>query len=825
MKRFLTFLIAAAALVAGGCSDSDTDDNTPPEAPAPVIKLPSSVASTPVSVSPEGGTSRIEYEIENPVEGETIVASTPDAWVHSFDYSKEGEVGFTADPSEGEARIANITLNYKGAEKKVVTVMQPAPEVAQLTFDIKVLATDGSSAVVKWTPSDNEASYLPLVVEKSLFDSYPTEAEYIQSDIEYIQGMADRYNMSFLEMLSEFLAKGPTAEEPIDNLSSDTDYYAYAYGMTAEGVATSAISKTEFRTGPFSCEFTIAHEETDSTCDVEVTPSNTGCFYYFDMAEKADFDTWGDDAAITARIIADLQSDVAYYQSQGYDITLADLLSIGTDDYSFTGLTSDTDYVIYAFALTEEGKPLTGVTRQAVRTKSFVVTDNCTFGISFSNISATAFDISVQPSDPATRYYIGVCTKKLYDENTPAYIANAFIEMENSYKIDWAGDDFIWSGNVTVNSASDLYADMNAETDYVAVVFGISKAGVRTTEVASAVQKTAAPQASSMTIGMQVRDITYDGAVVDIHPSSADEDYYVDCIPYASYASFAGDNAALIQALIEDAGGYIQYYLMKGDQELDTRGYLLPETKYIAVAFGYAGAATTPLFVSEPFTTLQKPIGTATIDINVTVEDGDDYFAADAEKYADFKGKAVLYGEITHSADAAKWYVAAFSGDISGDSDAAVESYLLSKGYENREAVLFLLDWGGQLTFVGVAVDADGISGPVVRKIVPAQKNTTSSSMKSMHAIARISGGKTQIEIGRSVDRMPAKLLLPTEHATQLPAVVRPVFKPRVSLEMSIISARGTLARFSSVGSFREFRPEASRSRMLRQAELRLRRY
>ena len=150
---------------------------------------------------------------------------------------------------------------------------------------------------------------------------------------------------------------------------------------------------------------------------------------------------------------------------------------------------------------------------------------------------------------------------------------------------------------------------------------------------------------------------------------------------------------------------------MKGDQELDTRGYLLPETKYITVAFGYAGAATTPLFVSEPFTTLQKPISTATIDINVTVEDGDDYFAADAEKYADFKGKAVLYGEITHSADAAKWYVAAFSGDISGNSDADVESYLLSKGYENREAVLFLLDWGGQLTFVGVAVDADGVSG------------------------------------------------------------------------------------------------------------------
>lgn len=146
-----------------------------------------------------------------------------------------------------------------------------------------------------------------------------------------------------------------------------------------------------------------------------MTPSNTGCFYYFDLAAKADFDTWGTDAEIVASVVADLKETAAYYQASGYDLDWTDFLSIGPDGYEFTKLLPDTEYVVYAFALTEEGRPLTGVTRETVRTEAFVPTDDCVRHL-LRNVSVTAFDISVRPSNAATRYYIGVCSKELFDK-------------------------------------------------------------------------------------------------------------------------------------------------------------------------------------------------------------------------------------------------------------------------------------------------------------------------------------------------------------------------------------------------------------------------
>ena len=345
---------------------------------------------------------------------------------------------------------------------------------------------------------------------------------------------------------------------------------------------------------------------------MEVTPSNTGCFYYFDLAAKADFDTWGTDAEIVASVVADLKETAAYYQANGYDLDWTDFLSIGPDGYEFTKLSPDTEYVVYAFALTEEGRPLTGVTRETVRTEAFVPTDDCTFGISFRNVSVTAFDISVRPSNAATRYYIGVCSKELFDKNTPSSIADAFIEMENGYEIDWAGNEYIWTGDVTVDTDADLaMGDLDAGTDYVAVVFGVSTEGVRTTEVASAVQRTSELVPSTMTIGLNVHDVTASGAKFDVTPSNTDEVHFADVFVYDEYTAYDEGKEAYAEVYMDilKAYGLFDYSLYSGNRTVDFTDMLEPSTTYVAVAFGYNGGRTTKIFGVGTFHHLRSGFG------------------------------------------------------------------------------------------------------------------------------------------------------------------------------------------------------------------------
>lgn len=65
----------------------------------------------------------ISYSVEFPIEGEKVTAKTSDSWIRLGEIT-DTDISFTADKNSDGVRTGTITLEYKNAEPKVVTIKQ-----------------------------------------------------------------------------------------------------------------------------------------------------------------------------------------------------------------------------------------------------------------------------------------------------------------------------------------------------------------------------------------------------------------------------------------------------------------------------------------------------------------------------------------------------------------------------------------------------------------------------------------------------------------------------------------------------------------------------
>ena len=128
LSFFLVALLATFALGFSGCSDDDPENPT-----TPVIKADG------ISVQAEAGTGKLIYTVENPVEGQTVAASSDAAWLHDF-VVKAGEIAFSYVENTGAGRTATVTLSYEGAASVKVSVVQAAAGAVVETISIEPTA-------------------------------------------------------------------------------------------------------------------------------------------------------------------------------------------------------------------------------------------------------------------------------------------------------------------------------------------------------------------------------------------------------------------------------------------------------------------------------------------------------------------------------------------------------------------------------------------------------------------------------------------------------------------------------------------------------------
>ena len=127
------------------------------------------------------------------------------------------------------------------------------------TFTVDVANITINNATVNVVPPSNE-TYLFDVVARLEYEEYATPADFAISRIAMLKGWADAQNRP----LTELLVSGAQSRE-YDWLSADTKYYAYAFGVSADGELSTDVVMVLFKTEPYS------NEPSNNTFDIKLS--------------------------------------------------------------------------------------------------------------------------------------------------------------------------------------------------------------------------------------------------------------------------------------------------------------------------------------------------------------------------------------------------------------------------------------------------------------------------------------------------------------------------------------------------------------------------
>ena len=619
MKKYLSFAAAIVAMLSTvasvGCSDDKTEGAT-----GPVIEVEPTL-----TVSAEGGQSHLTYSITNPVAGEQITATCDQDWIYSFDYSTEGQIGFkyAAYADEENDRTANLTLNYSGADPVTVKVTQIRK--GGMTFDITVTDVTENSAKVTVVPSNNDQTYMYAVVSASYLDSFKDSDAFIQDDVTYWENYCDEKGFSFESFMDIMLRTGEYVDEGLNDLDSNKDYYAYAYGLTREGLVTSGLSKAFFTTTKIeytNVNFVVTYTNNDAyNAAITIRPeTEDGSLYeggwMFAARNSYARTVMGEsDEEYQESILSNLKQQVAegmFTQESLYHGELTFNLSEAMGSVRVWG---GNTYYIYCFGLNENFNVDTndGVfTRGEVKTKEIEVTNSCTFDVEVTEIEDMEAKVNVTPSDDNTTYFVGLTpthTIGLAGGGDDALGESLVVErllqrIDLDWGVvDWSSESWVERGAISKYLREDLTWIIEPKQELSVLVFGFNQFGRRVTEIARADFKAlATPEAKpgfSVDIEVTENDPANPGVLGVKFTPKADEGsgldankvwYYTGLVPAYQWDAY-DDWQAYIKDM-EHSFGSLDTETVRGPQDLVAE--VNYDLEYVVFALAYQNGITYP---------------------------------------------------------------------------------------------------------------------------------------------------------------------------------------------------------------------------------------
>ncbi len=352
-----------------------------------------------------------------------VHVSFPEGWKASADLNslvieapKESDAEFT--------RSGYVFLSYTSNSGEVgklpikVGLVKP-----NLTFEIEVSEISNISAKFKVVPSDKTMGYYFDITRKEDFDAKNGDVADIVETI--IKNYHEQQPGIPFEELIKFMCEHGDVEEEVEGFPAGTELVVFAIGVDEIGETYGTPAHKAFTTlppgKPEDCKFNFEVKKLLSTSFTTVVkPTDRSIRYWTNIADPRE---WKGDQATFVSVKETLKK---YAEEKGKTMeeVVAGVTFTGVreDEWGeMDGITRDTDYYVYAYAMDENGDPQGDMYKHKFTTRSQ--------------------DLSMAEMKTAWQYFDG---DALYASDSQKYpnakgkvLVQVAAQPANNYTVDW----------------------------------------------------------------------------------------------------------------------------------------------------------------------------------------------------------------------------------------------------------------------------------------------------------------------------------------------------------------------------------------------------
>lgn len=354
-------------------------------------------------------------------------------------------------------------------------------------------------------------------------------------------------------------------------------------------------------------------EVTANSFTFNIVPEDKEMPYVYRFAEQSLFESYGSDDGCIAYCINYYQEAASYYEMSLSEY-LSGVLTYGDrPDTTVLPVLPETTYTLFAFGLSQEGNPLTGLAKETFTTEKAQNVD-IAFDIDIA-VSGVNVTMSVTPSDDSQRYYFDMCFASDIGNGEDygmlaEYVQKYVNETITNYRF-YYGMTLEEVIQMMDSYGPDSYSTtLEYGNSYAGFAAAIDETGLVISEIACELFETEAAPVSDNQIDVSISNIGPNS--VDYSVTTTTDDQYVFGYDNAEWWEGYSDER-ILQALI--FGYDLSSSLYNGNISGTITG-LAPDTEYFIYAFGYEGGSATSDITITRFTTTASGSVPAGVSVN-----------------------------------------------------------------------------------------------------------------------------------------------------------------------------------------------------------------